>query len=509
MFARIHRLFAGRLPAPAARGRRSRALLLEGGFTLIETLIASFVLVVGIGAFFTMLSISVKATGSSRAREGATNLAREILEDARTIPYAQLSPTDIVSELQAMNGLANTSGTSTWQITRRGYTYTVTASECSIDDPKDKYGKHDSTFCADSKTEGTESEDSQPADMKRITVDVKWSTRGRAPVVHQVETLTAAGQTVGLTASGLKLLSPSMEKPTEPVISSAATTELEFVVTTPASAAAVDWTLEGTRQSPAPVKKSGSTTEWVFKWSIPAATVSDGTYQVGAQAVDATGVDGPPVSISVTLARNIPAAPKGVEGGFNKITEGGKSKEVAEFQWLANSERNVIGYRVYYVTGGSEKHKLVCETSTKPLTCVDREPPKPTSPNLTYEFVALYHKAEGSPPALSSAISEGTAASFTIEGGPPPGPSTPPTLSATKNADGSVTLKWTAPSGSPAVNFYRIYRGSSEYSGRYEEVSPASTTTFTDTNASTTHSYWVTAVSKTLTESKPVGPVEG
>ena len=505
----MHTLFARRLAARAARGHRQRVLLLEDGFTLIETLIAAFVLAVGIGGLFGMLSISVKATGSSRAREGATNLAREILEDARTIPYAQLSPTDIVSELQAMNGLANTSGTSTWQITRRGYTYTVTASECSIDDPKDKFGKHDSTFCADSNKEGTESEDSQPADMKRFTVNVKWSARGRAPVVHEVETLTAAGQTVGLTASGLKLLSPSVTNPTAPVISSASIPELEFVVTTPASTAAVEWTLEGARQSSAPVKKSESTTEWVFKWAIPTSTVSDGSYQVGAQAVDATGVYGPPVSISVTLARNVPAAPKGIEGGFNTITEGGKSKEVAEFQWLANSEKNVIGYRVYYVPGGAEKHKLLCETSTRTLACVDPEPPKPNSPNLTYEIVALYHKAEGSPPALSSNISEGAAASFTIEGGPPPAPATPPTLSAKKEADGSVRLTWTAPGGSPAVSFYRIYRGSSEYSGRYVEVSPAGTTTFTDTNASTTHSYWVTAVSKTMTESKPVGPVTG
>jgi type II secretory pathway pseudopilin PulG len=485
-----------------------RALPLEGGFTMIETLIAAFVLAVGIGGLFGMLSISVKATGSSRAREGATNLAQEILEDARTIPYAQLSPTDIVSELQTMNGLANTSGTSTWQITRRGYTYTITASECSIDDPKDKFGKHDSTFCADSNKEGTEAEDSQPADMKRITVDVTWPARGRSPRVHEVETLTAAGQTVGLTASGLKLLSPSVEQPTAPVISSATITELEFVVTTTASAAAVEWTLEGARQSPAPVKKTESTTEWVFKWAIPTSTVSDGTYQVGAQAVDATGVYGPPVSISVTLARIVPAAPKGIEGGFNTITVGGKSEEVAEFQWLANAEKNVTGYRVYYVPGGSEKHKLICETATKTLTCVDTEPPKPTSPNLTYEIVALYHRAEGKPPALSSEVFEGTGASFTIEGGPPPAPATPPTLGAKKEADGSVKLTWTAPGGSPAVSFYRVYRGSSEYSGRYAEV-PASATTFTDTNASTTHSYWVTAVSKTMTESQPVGPVTG
>src|SRR5439155_16461964 len=136
-----------------------------------------------------------------------------------------------------------------------------------------------------------ESQDSQPADMKRITVDVKWSARGRSPVVHEVETLTAAGQTVGLTASGLKLLSPSVGvgQPTAPVIPKPppTITELEFVVTTPASTAAVEWSLEGARQSPAPVKKSGSTTEWVFKWAIPSSPVSDGTYQVGAQAVDA------------------------------------------------------------------------------------------------------------------------------------------------------------------------------------------------------------------------------
>jgi len=511
VFARMHTPFARRPAGRGGRRHRQRALLLEGGFTLIETIIAAFVLAVGIAGLFGMLSISVKATGSSRSREGATNLAQEILEDARTIPYAQLSPTDIVGELQAMNGLANTSGTSTWQISRRGYTYTITVSECSIDDPKDKFGRHDSTFCADSNTEGTESEDSQPADMKRITVDVKWPSRGRSPDVHEVETLTAAGQTVGLVASGLKLLSPSVGvgSPTAPVISSSAVTELEFVVTAPAGAAAVEWTLEGAHQSPSPEKKAGSTTEWVFKWAIPSSSVSDGTYQVGAQAVDATGVYGPPVSISVTLARNVPAAPKGIEGGFNTITEGGKSEQVVEFQWVANSEKNVIGYRVYYVPGGSEKHKLICETSTKILTCVDTEPPRPTSPNLTYEFVALYHKAEGSPPALSSAISEGTPASFTIEGGPPPAPATPPTLSAKKEADGSVHLTWTAPSGSPAVAFYRVYRGTSEYAGRYTEVSPAGTTTFADTNASTTHNYWVTAVSKTMTESEPVGPVSG
>src|SRR5207249_4008613 len=89
VFARMHMPFARRLAGRSGRQCRQRPLPPEGGFTLIETIIAAFVLAVGIAGLFGMLSISVKATGSSRAREGATNLAQEILEDARTIPYAQ------------------------------------------------------------------------------------------------------------------------------------------------------------------------------------------------------------------------------------------------------------------------------------------------------------------------------------------------------------------------------------------------------------------------------------
>src|SRR5437879_6097401 len=95
---------------PAAAG--------EAGFTLIETLIASVVLVVGIAMFFNSLNVSVHAEANSRAREGATNLAREILEDARTLPFAQLAPYSIVHELQQMPGLASTSPPA-WTIVRR------------------------------------------------------------------------------------------------------------------------------------------------------------------------------------------------------------------------------------------------------------------------------------------------------------------------------------------------------------------------------------------------------
>ena len=75
--------------------------------------------------------------------------------------------------------------------------------------------------------------------------------------------------------------------------------------------------------------------------------MSDGTYHVAVQAIDATGIYGPPTSISVTLIRGVPSAPKVTYGGFNEVLVSGVKTKVAELQWQANSERNVIGYRVY------------------------------------------------------------------------------------------------------------------------------------------------------------------
>jgi hypothetical protein len=59
------------------------------------------------------------------------------------------------------------------------------------------------------------------------------------------------------------------------------------------------------------------------------------------------------------------------------------------------------------------------------------------------------------------------------------------------------------------VSFYRIYRGSTNYTGRYAITGSAIATTFTDTEASTAHEYWVTAVGEHLTESAFTGPVSG
>jgi type II secretory pathway pseudopilin PulG len=494
--------------------RRPRGVRLRGedGFTLFETLIAAVVLIVGLTSLFGLLDTSLKASSATRAREGATNLAREILEDARTIPYGQISPPDIVKELQGMHGLANESGGATWQISRRGTTYTIKASECAIDDPKNGWGKHinffnENPFCNDpgekewvaSEAAEGKTEDPHPENLKRITVDVTWTATGRSPDVHEVSTLSAAGEAPGLTAGNLRLETPF--ESTKPVISEQPISNtLTFAITSPAATTAMRWSLEGIAQTPPPVKK-GETTTWNFSWSIPYPAVSDGTYQISVQAIDATGVTGPPVSISVTLVRGKPVAPAELRGGLNEVYEGGAKKTVAELQWRANSERNVLGYRIY-----NSKKELVCPkleaTLSTATSCIDLNPLLPSTSSLPYTAVALYRDANG-------VVQQGAEATVAVPGEPIVKPKQPSELEAKKSLlDGSVTLTWPASTGSPAAAFYRIYRGSKNYTSRYDVATGSGEpVTYIDTDAAVEHTYWVTAVTANLTESEPIGPV--
>jgi Tfp pilus assembly protein PilV len=512
----------GRGPRARPRGVRLRR---DDGFTLFETLIAAVVLIVGLTSLFGLLDTSLKASSATRAREGATNLAREILEDARTIPYGQISPGDIVKELQDMHGLANESGGATWQISRRGTTYTITATECAIDDPKNGWGKHinsigENPFCKDpgekewvaSEASEGKTEDPQPENLKRITVDVTWTAIGRSPDVHEVSTLSAAGEAPGLTAGNLQLETPIVNSQTQPVIETPATTTLTFAVTSPSATTAMRWSLEGVPQTPPqsspPVKKAGTTT-WNFSWSIPFPGVSDGTYQVSVQAIDATGVTGPPVSISVTLIRGEPAAPAELRGGLNEVYVEGVKKQVVELQWRANSERNVIGYRIY------NPKELVCPTLEATLSvatsCIDFKAPLPSTSSITYSAYALWRAANG-------VVKQGPANTVAVAGEPIVKPSAPTELKL-GHAEGAVVLTWPVSTGSPAASFYRIYRGakgdltgSKNYTSRYDVASPpasGTTVTYTDTDAEIEHTYWVTAVTSNLTESEFVGGLSG
>jgi len=121
----------------------------EDGMTIIEVLVAMVVLVVGVLALLTLLSDSFRTTSQTTAREQGTNVARDVVERARQVSYASTTTSATTAaaiaatlpETPAVTGSAFT-------MTRRGTTYAVTITACSIDDPADGEGVGNANFCA-------------------------------------------------------------------------------------------------------------------------------------------------------------------------------------------------------------------------------------------------------------------------------------------------------------------------------------------------------------------------
>src|SRR6187401_2453424 len=77
----------------------------QDGLSLIEVIVAAAVLIVGILGTLVLMDSANATTSKTRAREGGVNLTRELVEAARAVPYANLSPGSIVSQLQSQPGL--------------------------------------------------------------------------------------------------------------------------------------------------------------------------------------------------------------------------------------------------------------------------------------------------------------------------------------------------------------------------------------------------------------------
>src|SRR5205085_4656934 len=281
---------------------------------------------------------------------------------------------------------------------------------------------------------------------------------------------------------------------TSPVVTSTSITSLQFQVTGPTGTNAIIWSLNGSSQSSWNGSTPSSGTTWTSSaWAL--SGVSDGTYTVGAQAVDSDGVAGPSTTITVRLIRNVPSAPSVTGYGFNSNLPG-QSGTVAEVQWTANSELNVVGYRVY-----NPSSQKICETSTTsfsstcganawcsgPTACVDLNPVSTSASKYTVK--ALYYDA-------NNTLQEGTATQVTLAAAPPSSPSQIllVSLTAVTQPDNTAIITWTPPVGGTAVSFYRIYRDGISYTNRYDILQASScsaTCTYHDTNRSSSHNYWI------------------
>ena len=75
---------------PSARHEPS-VLASEAGFSLVEIITASFVLVVGMLAVLALMTSSLAKTSANTGRVGATNVARELIEATRGLDYDDMT----------------------------------------------------------------------------------------------------------------------------------------------------------------------------------------------------------------------------------------------------------------------------------------------------------------------------------------------------------------------------------------------------------------------------------
>lgn len=134
----------------------------EAGFTIVEVMVAMVILLIGVLGTFILIQGSLQSTSRTTAREQGTNLARDLVERSRQIPYANTrmndlpatagAPASLRATLPASDNATALSGPDnrTFNVTRRGVVYTVTIFACSIDDPTDGVGLGDSSYCAGS-----------------------------------------------------------------------------------------------------------------------------------------------------------------------------------------------------------------------------------------------------------------------------------------------------------------------------------------------------------------------
>lgn len=492
----------------------------EDGFTLIEVMVAITLLLVGVLGTVAMIDGANAVTTHTKAREGATAVARSVLEISRGVQYRDLTGAEIVQELGARPGLGDAAtGTVGHQVESRNFVYTVTPTVCSMDDAKDGLGDHEEpavTFCPESAATGAD--DRNPDDYRRVTVRIDWSLQG-----GRTDSLTQRG----LVTNPVGGLGPSVTSLTGPeMIVTGATQNPSYEIVTSSVADTVSWSVDGARN-----EAQGADTAWSFTWDLGPVNepkVIDCTYVLQAEAFDEKGRAGTPSALTVTINRRQPFAPAAFQGG--RVSGAGPSAAYVDLQWSSSPECDIKEYRVYRGTSPESVTTpvLACtRTSAEPKECMDAS--APPGQTLYYEVVAVDTPANGrdeegdrsatlavaseddnevpSPPAtLSLCTGDGlTAACPDIEGAPAP--------------DDTAVLSWpeaTDPDGH-AIAFYRVYRtdgladpGSKPlYSDRFDVLFkvPGKPLVFVDATNTNTHSYWVTAVDELFGESDPVGPV--
>jgi prepilin-type N-terminal cleavage/methylation domain-containing protein len=530
------------------RRRRGACLADDRGFTLIEVIVAVALLLVGVLGTITMVTGANAATAVTKSREGANNLAREIIDAARGVDYDSLTPTDAVPAMQAEPGLAdNDPATPGWQISRRSVTYTIASLPiCIIDDGKDGYGAHPAPVTGSTAADycpgqPTGTADGNPDDFRRMDLTITWKVGANSYSLRETTLIINPSGGIGPTIKTLCLVNFATDAscPATPVATPIlhGTNSVNFLAVT-SVADALGWNANdgvsgGDVNTANP--RGAANTAWNFTWNLgtdadPNCTtpnfVLDGNYIVSAQAffgIGSAAVAGPVKPLTVPINRDAPFKVCGFDGGFDdgQASDPGRPQAV-DMQWTANLERDVVGYHIYRVKGSTDSgDTLVCDTTGWPnvsgtcvcpsqTTCLD------TNPKLSYSTVTYRIVAVDTDPSTSGPREGPTSASITVDQSGSNKPPADPGSPRITISNGLPVITWNSssdPDTGDSVAFYRVYRDGKAYSNRYDRVDlgvvggcavGAATCSYTDEDpGSGGHSYWITAVDTHYDESNP------
>lgn len=492
------------------------------------------ILLVGVLGVVGTVDTANRQSVTNNGRDGATAVVRRVLEVARDVPYSTLHQSNFASVAQSRAADLQTATAGTWQLKRGGFTYTITASICAVDDPADgtnTHGAQDPPFCAAGAASATP--DDQPDDYRRVTTTATWNVGDGNRTLTQATLIGARGSQNLPSVTDVRAASGTAGSP----VTSSLTTSLTFDVTTINNPATVSWLVDDDVKGscpPATATCTGSANSWRFTWTLGTPVtdtnsssmnytmciagnyVYDGTHQIGARAFDSDGVAGPRGSLPYTINRCAPIVPP----NFN-ATGRDAATPIVDTEWTKNPEGDILGYRVYKGTSWATKSLVSCYGTSGGLitdvtSCIDPSPPASTG-SWFYYVVAVDRNPSG-------AQRDGAAAVMPVNTGNKD-PKTPGLPSAVKNPDGSVKLTWSVAPGNPdtddgVVESYRIYRraatatGFPTYADRYDYDTSSqlcngtSTCTWTDTNVGgAQHVYTITAVDPHLRESPYTGNV--
>jgi prepilin-type N-terminal cleavage/methylation domain-containing protein len=470
----------------------------ERGFTLVEVVVAMAVILVGVLGTIALLDRANAQTSQAKSRQTANALIRDIIETSQGVQYTQLTQSGVKNTLQA-NGFPDdvplTAGA--WEIRRNGITFTLSASACIVDDPRDGQAAHpaDAGFCSDSPA-GTG--DSNGDDYRRVTLIATPPPGLGTPITqttvvgsNRVTNPGGVGPGGGTSTSNdvkeLKITAPTLHHGqvapcsatsvcSFPIATSQAVSpkSVTFQATTAYNAQRVRFTVDGQ----AAVTLSGPATTFTWTWNLPDSQ-PDGNYVVAAQIFDENGTNAisSPSPLVVTINRYIPdhTAFAPTAAGRNPLWS--NLPEIETFPTTSTSarvDRDITGFLATRQVNGAGS-TTACQTYSPSVRgCQDTNPPSCCSSTVTYKITPT-----GANPDGTQQVGGNTAASPNVNA-PNTRPLEPENVVAVRNGN-RVTLTWTNPPGSgdpdagDCVDFFRVYRrdlnGTTwEYSDRVERT---------------------------------------